>query len=65
MVTGKITEVMVKYHCWVVLVAFSIDVELKNDVLGRPVALAMQFRLESQSNSFTLYQGRSPKSPLS
>lgn len=64
MVTGKIAEVMVKYHCWGILVAFSIDVELKNVVLGRPEALAMQFRLESQSNSFTLYQGTSPKSPL-
>ena len=64
MVIGTITEVTVKYHCWRILDAFSIDVELKNDVLGRLVAPAMQFRLEVQSNSFTLYQGRSPKSPL-
>lgn len=29
MVTGTITEVMVKYHCCRILDAFSIDVELK------------------------------------
>lgn len=34
MVTGTITEVMVKYHCSRILDAFSIDVELKNDALG-------------------------------
>lgn len=64
MATGKITEVVVKCHRCRILDAFSIDVELKNDVLGSPVAPAMQFRLELQSNSFTLCQGRSPKSPL-
>lgn len=64
MVIGTVTEVMAKYHCWRILDAFSIDVELKNDVLGRPVAPARQFRLEVQNSFFTLYQGRSPECPL-